>query len=206
MTKSEAEILFGDAGLSPKKVDKYINSKAFKDKDMWLYRDYIALACDFDMNLKDDFVAYPRDLDVAHDNLIAIRDEEKNKKELKEAAAEDGAINTVYKKIRRKCSIETDKYVIRPAKTAREIVEEGQKLHHCVGMKHYRDSMKEGRAFILFLRKKETPEQPYYTIEMFPDGRINQAYAAYDKKPDFEKIKPVLEQLTEKVKKCKIKV
>lgn len=62
----------------------------------------------------------------------------------------------MYKKIRKNCSIETEDYVIRPAKTAREIVEEGQKLHHCVGREHYRERMKEGRAFILFLRKKET--------------------------------------------------
>lgn len=198
LSLSDVNTLFDTGELKPQKVLTYLERN--KGIPIYLYRDYISLAREFNMNLHDDFVAYPRDLNQAHDNLIAIRDEERNKKKLREVKEEDSDIYKVYKKIRKQYSLMTDDFIVRPAKSAQEIVKEGQTLHHCVGGQHYRNQVKSMKSFILFLRHRETPKIPYYTIEIKPSGEVVQAYAAYDKKPDFEKIEPVLKALTEKVK------
>lgn len=173
----------------------------YKNATGYMWRDYISMCVRYGMDTQDPFVAFPENINQAHDNMIAIRDEERNKESLRKAAEQDKDILKVYKKIKRKFSIKTEKYEVRPAKSAREIVEEGQKLHHCVGGETYRKKVIEERSFILFLRKREEPDIPFWTIEIKPDGYIVQAYAKYDKKPQYEEeIKPVLDKLTERVK------
>jgi hypothetical protein len=67
--------------------------------------------------------------------------------------------------------------VVIPTK-GQDIVEEGQKMHHCVG--GYVNSVVEGNDYIVFIRHKDTPNVPYITCEVYTDGRIGQYYLAYD--------------------------
>ena len=86
-------------------------------------------------------------------------------------------------------------------RTYEDIIDEGQKQHHCVGASdHYMLNMATRKSFILFLRHKEDPETPYYTIET--DGsRVMQFYAAYDRQPDKEAVSKVLSRWMQQVKK-----
>ena len=69
--------------------------------------------------------------------------------------------------------------VVIPTK-GQDIVEEGQKMHHCVG--GYVNSVVEGNDYIVFIRHKDTPDVPYITCEVYTDGRIGQYYLAYDRR------------------------
>lgn len=62
-------------------------------------------------------------------------------------------------------------------------------------------SMDEGKTFILFLRRTEEPETPYYTLEVEYDGKIRQSYGAYDRKPDWENVEPILKAFSKKIQK-----
>ena len=64
----------------------------------------------------------------------------------------------------------------------------------------YMKKMNEGTTYIVFLRDKKKPKTPYYTIEVGWDGDIKQWYAAYDRKPDEEKVKKVLEDWKKQIK------
>ena len=64
---------------------------------------------------------------------------------------------------------------------------EGKILHHCVGGDNYLQKHNDGKSYILFLRRKDNPEQQYITVEI-QDLRIIQWYGAYDKKPEKQKI------------------
>ncbi len=196
--QAEMYELFDVAHLSPWKVARYIPRI---NTTMFGYVDYIRMAGNLNMNLKDEFVAFPSDTREAHDQLIAIRDEEKNRKKVAQEKKYDSSIEKIYKKIKNQYSLVTNEYIIRPVSSAREIVIEGQTLHHCVGCGIYRNKILKNESYILLLRKKEEPDTPFWTVEILPNGKIIQAYAAYDKKPEYnEKIRPVLEQLTERVK------
>lgn len=69
--------------------------------------------------------------------------------------------------------------VIIPTK-GQDIVEEGQRMHHCVG--GYVNSVVNGDDYIVFIRHKDTPDVPYITCEVYTDGRIGQYYLAYDRR------------------------
>lgn len=181
--------------LPLKKVVRYIEKE-----DESLYSDYISVAKQIGYDLQDDLVAFPRDLQNAHDMAIEVQDEEKNKKKLAEAKKHDKGIAKVYKKIKKRFSFECGGYIIRPAASNYEIVKEGQTLHHCVGGGQYRDKMLAEDSYIVFLRKKEQPDKPYYTVEIKPDGKILQAYGKYNKKPDWETVGPILDEYSEKVR------
>jgi len=46
----------------------------------------------------------------------------------------------------------------------KDLFEEGRKLNHCVGS--YSDRILAGQTCIMFVRKTEEPEKPYFTIEI----------------------------------------
>jgi hypothetical protein len=58
---------------------------------------------------------------------------------------------------------EDEDYIIRPAGSVKELINESAKLHHCV--KTYADKIIKGETAIFFIRKKDKPNEPYYTLE-----------------------------------------
>ncbi|MCY1250002.1 PcfJ-like protein [compost metagenome] len=48
--------------------------------------------------------------------------------------------------------------------TAKEIIDEGNKLSHCVG--GYAQRHVDGQTTILFIRKTENLDEPFYTVEV----------------------------------------
>lgn len=94
-------------------------------------------------------------------------------------------IRHVYRGLRNKYLYEDDKYIIRPARSAEEIVMEGRLLHHCVGGNMYLGRHNKGETYILMLRFKAEPDIPYITVEIdAKNPRILQWYGDKDKKPD----------------------
>lgn len=94
-----------------------------------------------------------------------------------------------------------DGYFVRPAESAEDIIHEGRLQHHCVGASDaYMAKMAARESWICFLRKKEAPEEPWYTVEVDKNG-IKQAYAAYDRKPDWEETDKILKAWMQQVKK-----
>lgn len=182
-------------GLPLRKVTAYL-----KNNEEYLYGDYIRMARNIGYNLNDEFTAFPKNLRQAHDAAVEVQNEIREKEKMEKARKEDPGIRKVYRKIRRKYSFETENFLFRPAASNYEIVKEGQCLHHCVGNGGYARKMVEGDSYIIFMRKKEQPEEPYYTLEVSPDGEIRQAYGKYDKKPDWETAGPAIQQYSEKVR------
>lgn len=66
----------------------------------------------------------------------------------------------------------SDGYLIRPAETPGELIVESKILNHCV--RTYVDRICKGLSAILFIRKTEDPDTPYFTLELSPGGRIVQ--------------------------------
>lgn len=61
----------------------------------------------------------------------------------------------------------------------KDLVDEGANMHHCVG--GYVDCIINGNEYIVFVRKKDSPDKCYITCEVMLDGRIRQYYLAYDR-------------------------
>ena len=94
-------------------------------------------------------------------------------------------IKKQYRKLRKRYFYEDENLLIRPARSAEEIVMEGRLLHHCVGGDNYLGKHDRGATYILMVRKQSDPENPYITVEIDTKiDRIIQWYGTHDKKPD----------------------
>lgn len=129
-----------------------------------LYKDYIRFCEELGYDLADDFILYPRHLKEAHDRTSEMFNKWK-------AEVTDQKIAAEYMNLLRQYKMTKYGFTIVPPKTAAEIVEEGHALHHCVGGYVSRVTNKE--CVILFLRKKEEPDKPFYTIEI-RNGEVQQ--------------------------------
>lgn len=184
---------------SAKKTLRYLKRHKGQQKT-WI--DYIKMAEKNSVNLADDFSFFPKRIQEAHDSMLEVDQERKNKEEAKKNRQKDQSFEKATKKYRKLFTLETDNFILRPANSVTEIVVEGQCQHNCVGRAGYAEKMKNGKTMILFLRKKDHPDKSYYTVETDMNGRLRQAYAACNQKTDDyeENILPVLQQLERKIR------
>ena len=156
------------------------------------YYDYIQMRVDqgYEMN---DIQLFPNDMRRRHDEMVLEAEKAKLDKRKKEVLEKYTEIKSKYRRLSDKYSAAAGGYIIRPAKDAAEIVEEGRILHHCVGGDRYLRSHNDGRSFILFLRKADEKNIPLITVEI----------RAYDEKPNKKLIDAWLKTYCEELKKRK---
>lgn len=165
------------------------------------YTDYLNMRLALGYDLTNSIYQQPRSLQDAHEKMVLESNKKEQDKRLEEVKTRFPDIRKQYRKLRNRYFYEDDQFLIRPARSAEEIVQEGQILHHCVGGDTYLGKHNEGKTYILMLRKKAAPEIPYITVEI--DGkedRIRQWYGAHDKKPDEKNMKRWLDTYLTKLK------
>ena len=144
-----------EVGESVLVLARYLEKHQHKNARLWL--DYIDAAKRLRYDLARRDVAFPKDLQGAHDAAVAAIRYEEN-------AAARKAYEKRYKKLKKKYSFSAMGLCIVVPEDDRQIINEGKTLHHCVG--GYAERHMRGAATILFLRKEKTPHQSYITIEM----------------------------------------
>lgn len=148
-----------------------------------LYIDYLHMRIQRGYDLTNQIYLFPRDLQAAHDRMVLETNQEKIEKRNREVSEKYPNIRKNYRKLRNRYFFEDEVYLIRPARSAEEIVTEGRTLHHCVGGDNYLNKHDTGESTILFLRLKKQPESPYITVEI-RRNTILQWYGIRDTKPD----------------------
>nr|DAU01832.1 MAG TPA: PcfJ like protein [Caudoviricetes sp.] len=162
-----------------------------------MYRDYLDMAERRGCDIHSEIIYRNKRWRYFHDLYLA----ELNRKKDEERAAKFPGICRDLERNRRIFAWQQGDYFVRPAESAEDIIQEGRMQHHCVGASDtYMVKMATRKSWICFLRKKEAPEEPWYTIET--DGeKILQAYAAYDRKPDWKETDEVLQGWIRQVRK-----
>ena len=164
-----------------------------------LYIDYLHMRIQRGYDLNNQIYLFPRDLQAAHDLMVLETNQEKFEERNQEVRAKFPDIQRSYRKLRNKYFFEDEEYLIRPARSAEEIVAEGRFLHHCVGGDNYLHKHNTGVSTILFLRLIKQPEIPYITVEI-SNIRIRQWYGIRDTKPDEKNIEKWLEKYIKALK------
>lgn len=90
----------------------------------------------------------------------------------------DEKISKNMNEIREKLFYEDDEFITILPTTNQELVKEGNDMHHCVGS--YGQKVADKKGYVVFIRKKESPDKCYITAEVRPSGKIGQYYLAYD--------------------------
>ena len=163
------------------------------------YEDYINTMQQMGYDLTNTVYLYPKDLRAKHNEAahrLAVQLDQKKKQEKNEQYKN---IAKNYKKICKQYAYEDGDFLIRPASSAGEIIEEGRELHHCVGGDNYLSSHNKGNSYILLMRHVNTPGIPFCTVEI-KDSIIRQWYEAHDQKPDKEVIQQWLDKYVKHLK------
>ena len=164
------------------KMIKYLENKSIDH--VQAYRDYLNGCKKLNYDLKNSFIAYPKNIKDAHDQVMNALEKEKH-------SNSNLAISKLEKMLNESYGYRDKKYLIRAPHNADEIVEEGTKLHHCVGRMGYIERMVKGDTYIMFLRKVDDPDTPYYTIELF-DNKIRQVHGFGNNDVDINEITPFI--------------
>lgn len=149
------------------------------------YIDYLNMRIALGYDLHNSVYQQPRDLTAAHTKMVTESSKKEADKRLAEVETRFSDIRKQYRKLRNRYFWEDENLLIRPARSAEEIVMEGRILHHCVGGDGYLGKHNRGETYILMVRQQADPEIPYITVEI--DAKrdsIIQWYGAHDKKPD----------------------
>ena len=84
--------------------------------------------------------------------------------------------NYLEKHYPKACNFEyhNNDYSIIACKNLSDLIIEGSELHHCVAS--YTDSVADGHEYILFLRKNNSLDTPYFTIDILPNKKVRQIH------------------------------
>ncbi len=95
---------------------------------------------------------------------------------------------------------EIDEFVFLVPKDLQEIVQEGNALHHCVGSHYYVDRHKTGETNIIFIRKKENVNQPYFTLE-YNQQKVKQIQGKHNRQNIPKPVTQAVEKWEKQIKK-----
>ena len=139
------------------------------------YLDYINMAKKLRYNLAHEIFYKPKDLETAHDECVRVIREQKWEIQARGVEEKFPEVNGILESITDKYEYIGDEYRIVVPKGIVDILKEGQALGHCVDTSdRYFERIEQRTTYIVFLRKNDCPEQPYYTLEIQPSGTVRQ--------------------------------
>lgn len=163
-----------------------------------LYRDYLCMRHSLPSSILQDFRLIPKDLSdikTLHDRMFEAFIVYNTKPTSEKLKDKNIHYQETYYNKAKVFEYENDEYVIKACENLSDLIIEGETLHHCVGS--YTDSVSRGHEYILFLRKKESPDIPYFTIDLTPDKRIRQIHGLCNCNVNKE-IKPFIDEWIKK--------
>ena len=124
--------------------------------DVSILLDYWRMAELVGRDLADPAVRWPENLLEAHDRMSATAEQ---------FEAQEVAVKfRIRRKQLARYAFQWRGLLIRPAASQRELVAEGDALHHCVGT--YAKDHANGKTAIFFIRRAKAPRKSFYTLEL----------------------------------------
>lgn len=147
-----------------RKLSKYLDGMGCKKYErhnlITDYFDYMRSCEILHYDMTSDIVLYPKDFKKAHDEAAV---NVKSRKLAEECSMIAGLLPDMHKKY----DFSSGTLLIKAPDSGRDIICEGQALHHCVG--NYIPQVADGSTVILFIRRKSAPDKPYVTVEVKND-------------------------------------
>lgn len=166
-----------------KRVDYYKINTLITD-----YHDYLCMCKELQYDVKNSFILFPRELKAAHDSVAkTLKD--------KRTAEHEKAIAGSFDEWQKRYQYQSKELMMIPPHSAKEIVDEGAALHHCVRL--YVKNVAEKKSVILFVRSVDKPDKSLCTVEV-KDGQVTQARGFDNEEPPAQ-ITAFIEQWKQRV-------
>lgn len=175
--------------LSINKICNYLRKQQelrpeIKLKDAWNdWNDYISMMEKLRMDCSKELLLKPKNLQIAHNELVAAMSMKNAEKEIRKKEKEFKAAQSLLKSGELKKYEYQDKhYCIVAPEGITDIYREGMILKHCIHTCDiYFQRIDIQETYLLFLRRAEDPERPWYTLEIEPGGNIRQKKSVLNK-------------------------
>ena len=156
------------------KKDETSRANFFHD---WM--DYTSWCAELGYDMKDQYVLMPPDFRKAHDRVHKELQDHRDAELKKAMESLDLLIREQMASMTESdpMHMATKKYMIRLPGSLEELNEEGKTLHHCVAT--YANKVAEGKTTILFVRRVEAPEVPFFTLE-WRDNKVIQCRGSHN--------------------------
>lgn len=148
------------------------------------YNDYMNMAERLKMDTSSEQIYKPKDLKKAHKKVIDLLSQAGWEKTAQDASKKFPKVNEELPRLL-KYEYKGSAYQIVAPRTITDIVREGSLLGHCIHTcDFYYQRIETKESFIMFLRKNDDPEKPWYTLEVEPSGNIRQKRTVGDNQND----------------------
>ncbi len=167
------------------------------------WSDYLHMAERLKMNTKLELFYKPRDLVQSHDEAVKLSGGKEIAIRAGEIAAKFPDVDSICQSIKGKYEFSDKKYMILVPDKIEDIIVEGQVLGHCLDRSDiYFERIQERESYIVFLRKAEAPDTPYYTMEIEPGGVARQKRTTGDRQnKDFDEAKTFIKKWQKEIQK-----
>lgn len=165
---------------------------------MTTWRDYINMAEKAKMDVTNERIWRPKDLQAAHDEVILLLQKGEMEKEAAGLEKKWPKVNGNLPRLK-KFEYADEKFSIVAPESILDIVKEGRILQHCVHTcDFYFDRIQKDETYLFFLRRAGKENTPWYTLEVEAGGNIRQKRTTGDNQnKDFEEAVPFLKKWQE---------
>lgn len=195
------DLKFISSRMSETKIYNYIRKQYTmsdrKPKELLsTWEDYLCIANRLKMDTKIELVYKPKDLIKSHDEAVKLCGGEEIAKRAGQIAEKFPNVDDICISIKEKYEYSDRKYSILVPNKIEDIIKEGQILGHCIDRSDiYFERIQKRESYIVFLRKQEEPDKPYYTLEIEPGGSVRQKRTVGDKQnTDIKEAKKFIEK------------
>lgn len=166
------------------------------------WRDYMDMVHKMNLQTKNEMVYKPKNLKERHNELIMLLQEENIEKQAEEVRKKFRNVDNICKTLK-KYEYETKEFAIIAPGGITDIIREGVALQHCIHTCDiYFDRINRRETYLLFLRKTDQKNVPWYTMEVEPGGNIRQKRTTGDNQnKDFETAVTFLKKWQKEVRK-----
>lgn len=168
-----------DGTINRIKLKKYLEENKIGYSQ---YNDYLTAIKYLKLDLKDTKNIFPKEFRRMHD----LRINEYESASFKKTLLGKSELNATFRKVAQEysslnlCGL----YSVVIASDIKDLLIEGNRLHHCVGKMGYDTKMAKKESLILFVRQNNCLDIPFVTMEFsLKQKRIVQIYGDYDSKP-----------------------
>ena len=139
------------------------------------YADYMSMAKRLKKQLDNEMVYKPKNVHLAHNECMALLKKYEVKVRADEVRRKFQEAEENLRAAAEKYEFANEKYTIRAPRTIEDIIVEGATLGHCIDRTDiYFDRIQHMTSLLVFLRQTESPDAPWYTLEIEPGGTIRQ--------------------------------
>lgn len=139
------------------------------------WQDFLHMSGRLKRNVALELIYKPKDLLKAHDEVMKLCEDQAVMLSAAEAAQNYPDVDNICQSLKEKYEYQDKRYMIVAPNGIEDIINEGRALRHCTRWCDiYYDRIQRRETYLLFLRETDKPNQPFYTLEIEPDGTSRQ--------------------------------